>query len=154
MNKETNRPRKIRGKSSEGAPLHGKRVQMNLSVPPSLKKRLEETAVSSERSVSGEAVSRLERSFEEDRRFGGAGVSAMAMAMAASFGVRGTRRAEEKGLGENWIRDQDCYLAAATGVLDILIQYLPNTRLTKAEQGFLEGVVLTAFARKEEHNAR
>jgi hypothetical protein len=61
--------RKFGGRPAEHEPQLGKRTQLNIALPLPLKRRIEQEAAKQGRSISNEAATRLERSFETERLF-------------------------------------------------------------------------------------
>jgi hypothetical protein len=128
-------------------------MHLGLRVAPELKQRIEKAAKHSTRSMSQEVEMRLDRAFREEDVFGGAGAHSMAMLMAAAFTLPGQRKAKEKGVKDEWVNDEDCYLAGLSGVISQLILHFPSS-MTELQKKALESSVLTAFAQKEDRHAR
>src|SRR5262245_55658799 len=93
-------------------PEQGDRVPIGFRITLDLRKKLEKAA--GNRSISAEAESRLERSFDRqevfDQAFGGKELKHIAMAMYAAFSNTGSLRARNTPPAE-WLRDASIYLA-------------------------------------------
>jgi len=75
--------------------------------------------------MNAEAVERLDRSFDNDKDWGGVELHNIARVMAAAFERGGQRGAHSRNHPEwspsQWINDPFCYEAAISGVRDALL---------------------------------
>lgn len=97
--------------------------------PKRLKERLEAAAAANNRSLSTEAQFRLERSFSEEDAMLGAEMREVARTMFLAFFSGGSNAARGKGYpprSAEWLKDEDCYIAATFDVLTELLAGIPN----------------------------
>jgi hypothetical protein len=105
-------------------------VQLAVRMKEPLRAALEEAARRRGVSMNAETIARLERSFEQDDRFGGAAMLAMANLMAGAFLRGGQLGAAAQGHPEwtpdRWVNDAVCYRAGAWAVASALGLPLPG----------------------------
>ena len=135
-------------KTTKGAG-DGKRYPLNMRTTKETRERLEAAALANGRSMAQEVEVRLERSFSEERGFGGPEMRRLAYLMATAFATAGQLRAAGK---TQWIADQSCFRAGLTGVVDALLIGLPDA--TAEDMALviedLKGRLLSRIAREEQ----
>jgi hypothetical protein len=108
----------------------GEKSALGVRASAELKQRLIHAAERNGRSLSQEAEMRLERSFSEERGWGGPAIQHMAYLMASTFALAGSRAAHAKQHGdwtpEEWIHEPYCYEAAVAAVMDRLLSERPE----------------------------
>src|SRR5262249_29599096 len=127
---------------------------LGLQAAPDLKAALEKAAKSNARSLSQECEIRLQASFDREtplqmleRTLGGPEMRHIALLMASSFSIGGWYGSSGKQKPEEWLKDKNCYKAAATSVVKALMSNRPD--LTPDDLRLwadaLKGVLLTPF---------
>jgi hypothetical protein len=112
----------------------GKRHPLNMRTTAETRERLEASAAASGRSLAQEVEYRLEQSFswEEvvERAFGGPDVRRIVELVITGFNYSGRAMAHAKGHPDwtpaEWMRDPECYRAAAEGVVEALVMAEPD----------------------------
>jgi Arc-like DNA binding domain len=98
----------------------GKRHPLNMRTTKETRDRLEASAIANGRSLAQEVESRLERSFEQDDRFGGEAMLGIANMLIGAFVRGGQFGAAASGHPDwapnQWVNDPFCYRAAAYSV--------------------------------------
>jgi len=125
---------KRRGPKPRG-PFVGKRRTLTTKITEATRKRLEEAAAETDRSLSQEIEFRLEGSFlDEDsrnREYGGKALRALFKVLS------GLTEAIEDRTGKSWDKDRDTYLGVFTAWIDIIDSWKPAasaTDLKKSEK--------------------
>jgi hypothetical protein len=107
-----------------------KPVQMLVRMREPLKTRLEEAARQKGVSATAEVVDRLERSFDEEERFGGREMLGIVNLVAGHFMHGGQMAARATGHPEwtpgDWMADPMCFRIAMQAVVDALQATAPK----------------------------
>jgi hypothetical protein len=108
-------------KGAKGGKLH----PLNMRTTREVREWIERSAAASGRSLSAEVEARLERSFVEDKIFGGHRIGPLTQLMAMQFSTAAMIKAFSKGLwrpqDDAWLDDPECYRAGMLAVVDFLV---------------------------------
>ncbi len=129
----TTKPRRMGRPLKEPEP--GKRVSLGLKVTADIKRRIDGAAREKGRTQSQEAEFRLQQSFSEEDALLGPELRNVQLTMIAAFFSAGSQAAAGKGHPEwkpsDWLKDEDCYIAAMFEVLTSLLLRAPNANPDK-----------------------
>lgn len=118
-------------------PEEGKRYALGIRTTRNLKDLLQKAADSSGRSVAHEIEHRLENSFAEETRWGGAADYRLAILLFAIFEHTGKRLAAIDGhpewTTEEWVRDPSCFEGALAGLVRGVWAQHPNKNVTLSD---------------------
>ncbi len=116
-----------------------------------LKRRLEEAAAVSGRSLSTEAQFRLESSFSEESALGGPDLRRLAYLMIGAFAHSGTVYARSLGRSDDprsWLADRECFRFGMARVIEGLALQFPGG-LSKDDLFYIEQSLTWTLARRE-----
>lgn len=109
------------------------REHLGFQAPAHLRAQLDAAAAANRRSLSAEAVARLELSFRAEELLGSPGISRITFWMGAALEDAGRRAAVRLGVEpENWMGDGNCRQAARDAVVEMLdTQFLGGKQITE-----------------------
>jgi Arc-like DNA binding domain len=129
-----------------------KRNNVTIRMRDELRSKIEQNATAQQRSISEEIETRLERSFAEEDRFGGPAMVGIVNMLVGAFLSGGQRCAAASGHPEwtpaDWLKDRDCYRAAALAVGFALNLPLPTTA-PMSDPGALHDLMLGMIAAQQ-----
>lgn len=137
------KPGKFGGRPAEKKKGPG-RVQLGFEVTNDLKRKVEEAAEKSGRSISKEAALRLAMSFSIDETFGGANANLISTAIASAF-LRGGNRKSGQEAPDAWIKDPAAFRAAMFTTIEELFRWMPSQSIDDIALEFesIKGAIFT-----------